>query len=1131
MRKSFLIVLLVIFALTLWTVVAFGQANKVGKTLVEIQQMQTKPVGVLLDGEWYYKDSLAAAPGGLPDFDQGQFPSAYCGPTAGADLLWWQFAKKGISMPAPATLINEIAVASGTVSGVGTICDALEAGLLNVANAHGGWWFAETTVYAANFNYIQQNTRECHTLTLLLGFWQSPDGVTWYRFGGHFVAVSGVYNYPPTYQVALSDPAYDNTEAGGPGVVHHDPANPWPHVGNPLIHNNPANASKDWYPVAWPSVSPGGYLYLPTYTANWPDFQGQNAGPFPNIGTFNPSLPVNVEVEQVVDCYAAKDTQYLEFYQMDFNLNGTITHNSDWGLVDLTFTGSDSILYFNLTVNDSWQVENIPVFSSEGPGVSQTLSFYFDLGNTVGDSVTSLQYAYQLTRDTLSDQPSGHTIAPVGYDQIVLYSSLQAEPSGSVPPPACPMKGGSVDVSKGWCGNVFFPNQYCDTGECLPAAVSNSLRYLNSHYKMGMDTTKTSLKTMKEACRWTAKDGCSAENWYAYKDTFMTKNGYAIKTKSYDDASIDKVYDKLCQNQDIEMNIGTRLDSDPNHGVAVVGMTKLADGKWEIEFKDDPRQGPNHDHKLRTETITWDPDISEFTDGPFKGRGIWNFVVECPKLIASPPPAPRIEQIPNHSGKTDSIIFSNPLPYAVEAQLSGPSWLTIAPSSFTIVEGGQPQKVNLTFSGAPYADTFLTGQMKIISNTEPGLIFDDTQYVDISFVVTDTFFFAEFDTCRRGPRLVVSNVGNMGAQSDSAGMFYNGFNYLFDASAIMVTNQIAGYGNKAFSLIHSNTDMLPQGNLVKYDYPNLKTTVYIEKSVLNNWRIPADINFAAHWAWLGWTKWSKIIQFDWVPGGLHAVLIKNWWVPSLPPKWWMDVTSTAPLGGYFGIAADWNVTAGFSDRNQGGIIDSLNLVYLRQDTVYTDHYYGGYQFLGAYVKKGDNTTNYTTPWAMHIGNNETQMYPFDGYDDDSLWKYMSTPGDFIEQDLAQDMNIIISGIEMLNPDASTEIGVTYAAIVSDSNLVDFIRQANALKKEFQKPGSELIFRFLYGDANQDTKVTVSDVVYLVNYLFKGGSEPWLLFSDCNNDQKVSVSDVVYLVNYLFKGGPIPATPAALAKPF
>ncbi len=61
-----------------------------------------------------------------------------------------------------------------------------------------------------------------------------------------------------------------------------------------------------------------------------------------------------------------------------------------------------------------------------------------------------------------------------------------------------------------------------------------------------------------------------------------------------------------------------------------------------------------------------------------------------------------------------------------------------------------------------------------------------------------------------------------------------------------------------------------------------------------------------------------------------------------------------------------------------------------------------------------------------------------------------------------------------------------------------------------------------GDANGDGKTTVSDVVFLVNYLFKGGPVPVPLESgDANCDTKVTVSDVVYLVNYLFKGGPPP----------
>lgn len=61
-----------------------------------------------------------------------------------------------------------------------------------------------------------------------------------------------------------------------------------------------------------------------------------------------------------------------------------------------------------------------------------------------------------------------------------------------------------------------------------------------------------------------------------------------------------------------------------------------------------------------------------------------------------------------------------------------------------------------------------------------------------------------------------------------------------------------------------------------------------------------------------------------------------------------------------------------------------------------------------------------------------------------------------------------------------------------------------------------------GDANSDNKLTVSDVVYLVNYLFKGGRTPDpFCRGEVNCDGKVTISDVVYLVNYLFKGGPPP----------
>jgi len=66
------------------------------------------------------------------------------------------------------------------------------------------------------------------------------------------------------------------------------------------------------------------------------------------------------------------------------------------------------------------------------------------------------------------------------------------------------------------------------------------------------------------------------------------------------------------------------------------------------------------------------------------------------------------------------------------------------------------------------------------------------------------------------------------------------------------------------------------------------------------------------------------------------------------------------------------------------------------------------------------------------------------------------------------------------------------------------------------------YPFLRGDANGDGVINSADVVYLINYLFKGGPAPEPLEAgDVNCDGIINSADVVYLINYLFKGGPPP----------
>ncbi len=61
-----------------------------------------------------------------------------------------------------------------------------------------------------------------------------------------------------------------------------------------------------------------------------------------------------------------------------------------------------------------------------------------------------------------------------------------------------------------------------------------------------------------------------------------------------------------------------------------------------------------------------------------------------------------------------------------------------------------------------------------------------------------------------------------------------------------------------------------------------------------------------------------------------------------------------------------------------------------------------------------------------------------------------------------------------------------------------------------------------GDINLVPQISISDVVYLIQYIFAAGPPPPDLTSvDVNCDSTTSVADAVYLVNYIFAGGLAP----------
>ena len=67
--------------------------------------------------------------------------------------------------------------------------------------------------------------------------------------------------------------------------------------------------------------------------------------------------------------------------------------------------------------------------------------------------------------------------------------------------------------------------------------------------------------------------------------------------------------------------------------------------------------------------------------------------------------------------------------------------------------------------------------------------------------------------------------------------------------------------------------------------------------------------------------------------------------------------------------------------------------------------------------------------------------------------------------------------------------------------------------------------YVCGDANADGVTNVSDAVYLISYIFKGGAPPMPLEAgDANCDGRCNLSDAYYIIHWVFTGGNDPCDP-------
>lgn len=116
-----------------------------------------------------------------------------------------------------------------------------------------------------------------------------------------------------------------------------------------------------------------------------------------------------------------------------------------------------------------------------------------------------------------------------------------------------------------------------------------------------------------------------------------------------------------------------------------------------------------------------------------------------------------------------------------------------------------------------------------------------------------------------------------------------------------------------------------------------------------------------------------------------------------------------------------------------------------------------------------------------------------------------------------------------NIPASAEIGFTAPIImdgyVATAEYLPFFAGDVATYQVESLPGSITVGAsccLIRGDVNHNGEFNSADLIYFVDYLWKGGAAPPCMDeADVNNTDEVNSADVIYLVDYFWKGGPPP----------
>lgn len=341
----------------------------------------------------------------------------------------------------------------------------------------------------------------------------------------------------------------------------------------------------------------------------------------------------------------------LAFLSPDGNAVLTDGEYTGWFDLSLEFIGSSDVFYLNVAANGEWPIQNVPVLSRGGNETGQEAIYTFGIEN-VGQVLNEFDFGIELTDEILVAPPNETETASIKQQQV------RIGPGGGVeqPPPepwrlpqcaAKPLKGGMKADGAMKHVNAPYKNVDCATNYCVPAAISNSLNFLNDKHDLKLDKNEISVGALGQLLGTTTKGGTAYKEWTKKRDKFKDKvHTYTIPAtpenelvpypvtaaslaRPFPENEVDKICDLLDRDCAVEMFTLTPTGGF-GHAVAIVGIIKLKNGRYSIDVAHDVEQ--NQGGGTKTETVTWDTTTNRIEGGKsLNCKAVWFLVVECPK--------------------------------------------------------------------------------------------------------------------------------------------------------------------------------------------------------------------------------------------------------------------------------------------------------------------------------------------------------------------------------------------------------------------------------------------------------------------------------------------------------------------